>query len=103
MNSIHRYIKHKCQHQGQSGSGTSRGRRRDHREKPPSWLGRCCRQRYTNHQAPTAAEGATTAEGATAAEDATAAEGATATEGATVAEVPTAETAAAAVPAPGEL
>ncbi|CAI7845454.1 unnamed protein product [Closterium sp. NIES-54] len=81
----------------------ARGRRRSHRDEPPSWLGYYCSQRYSNHQAPTAAEGTTTAEGATVAEGATAAEGASTAEGTTVVEFPTAETADAAVHAGGEL
>ncbi|CAI7857359.1 unnamed protein product [Closterium sp. NIES-53] len=72
------------------------GRRRDHCDEPPSWLGRCCSQRYLNHQAPMVAEGATTVEGGAAAEGAPAAAEATAVVGTT------AETAAVAVPDAGE-
>ncbi|CAI7813563.1 unnamed protein product [Closterium sp. NIES-54] len=72
------------------------GRRRGYRNEPPSWPGRCCSQRYPNHQAPTAAEGATTTEDGAAAEGASAAVGATAVVGAS------AEIVAVAVPATGE-
>ncbi|CAI7731561.1 unnamed protein product [Closterium sp. NIES-54] len=67
------------------------------------WLGHYYSQRYPNHHAPTAADGATSAEGTTGAEGAIVAEGASAAEGATVDEVPTAKTAVVAVPAAGEL
>ncbi|CAI7821362.1 unnamed protein product [Closterium sp. NIES-54] len=73
------------------------------RSPPVLWLDHYYSQRYPNHHAPTAADGATSAEGTTGAEGAIVAEGASAAEGATADEVPTAKTAVVAVPGAGEL